>query len=227
MMLIVTIIKCRHSTDREIAIMTLMAYLSYILAEVRSVSVCFCCFGMRWEQFEHLNVSHEKFFCTIFLSTLALPHLEWFALISSFPLYAALLFEWDSHCLLLWHCHVSLHMAQYLRKLTCHHQVCISTQFSARNLLLLTFMNSSLLYIIAAISWVSSFQVKQLEEWAYSSSFEQLRNFWKVVNCHDLKFYHETYRLVLGCGVAGMDLQLCRLLQRPSSFYMWVWMHWM
>jgi hypothetical protein len=113
----------------------------------------------------------KVFFCTIFLPTLALPYLEWFVLISSFPLYAALLFEWDSHCLLLWHCHVSLHMAQYLRKLTCHHQVCISTRFSARNLLLLTFMNSSLLYIIATISWVSSFQVKQLEEeeWAYSS----------------------------------------------------------
>ena len=47
MMLIVTIIKSRHSTDREIAIMTLMAYLSYILAEVQIVSVCFCCFGMR------------------------------------------------------------------------------------------------------------------------------------------------------------------------------------
>ncbi len=30
--------KCRHSTDREIAIMTLMAYLSYLLAEVRPSS---------------------------------------------------------------------------------------------------------------------------------------------------------------------------------------------
>ena len=47
MMLIVTIIKCRHSTDREIAIMTLMAYLSYILAEVPIVSVLFCWFRMR------------------------------------------------------------------------------------------------------------------------------------------------------------------------------------
>jgi hypothetical protein len=28
------VFKCRHSTDREIAIMTLMAYLSYLLAEV-------------------------------------------------------------------------------------------------------------------------------------------------------------------------------------------------
>jgi hypothetical protein len=92
--------KSRHSTDREVALMILMAYLSYMLAEVRFLSiieylskdlVCFCFLLLDW-------ISVVKGRLTIIF---------W---ISGFL--AAILSKRHSHCILLWDCYVSLHMAQ-------------------------------------------------------------------------------------------------------------------
>jgi hypothetical protein len=48
---VLLLMECRHSTDREIAIMILMAYLSYILAEARfTVHVNCPCKRMLFQQ---------------------------------------------------------------------------------------------------------------------------------------------------------------------------------
>lgn len=80
----------RHSTDREVALMILMAYLSYMLAEVR--------FSTTYGAY---NIA---FFFTKNLS-------DSLTMIKYLLFVAAILFKCYSHCILLWNCYVALHMA--------------------------------------------------------------------------------------------------------------------
>lgn len=93
-----------HSTDREVALMMLMTYLSYMLAEV---SFAFRYFFIAFK---------DK-------STLML-------IIILFWAVAAIRLEWYSHCVLLWDCDVSLHLAQRNREHKNHYQVLKSQVFT-------------------------------------------------------------------------------------------------
>lgn len=71
--------------------MMLMAYLSYMLAEVRSV-------------YTFLKILPRQM---LFLHLMA----KFLDIVTSISP-AAVLFEWDSHSIFLWDCDVPLHMAQ-------------------------------------------------------------------------------------------------------------------
>lgn len=87
----------RHSTDREVALMMLMAYLSYMLAEVR----------IR-ETLDHFRVSFiwKNQFNTVYFIWVAAIRLE------RYP-----------HSIFLWYCDVPLHLAQRNRELKSNYQV--------------------------------------------------------------------------------------------------------
>ncbi|KAJ6883589.1 hypothetical protein NC652_030736 [Populus alba x Populus x berolinensis] len=102
----------RHSTDREFALMILMAYLSYLLAEV--LTIIFKCFLEKERDVksdcDELISSRcklqsknrkEQRACTTWITSKS---------------------EWDSDSFLLRHCNVALHMAQCYRKLTDNNQ---------------------------------------------------------------------------------------------------------
>jgi hypothetical protein len=81
----------RHSTDREVALMILMAYLSYMLAEVR---------------FSTIYKAPKIAFC-YYTKKLS----DSLIMIKYFIYLAAILFKCYPHSILLWNCYVSLHMA--------------------------------------------------------------------------------------------------------------------
>lgn len=110
----------RHSTDREVAVMMLMAYLSYMLSEVRFPQLVAC---------RHLKI--DFFFCVCvgesaywigIVGVMQFQHLKCFKFNSHFFFFwvgvnnnliclAVILFECHSHCFLLRNCYVPLHLA--------------------------------------------------------------------------------------------------------------------
>lgn len=104
----------RHSTDREVALMMLMAYLSYILAEVRFPSTL----GLLQKT---QGVSSPSSFNIVNRSD-CFRHTTNIMMVYLMCI-AAFLFEWHSHCILLWDCDVPLHLAQCDREFKSHDQV--------------------------------------------------------------------------------------------------------
>jgi hypothetical protein len=116
---------------------------------------------------------------------------------------AALLLEWNSHRVFLWHSHVSLHMAQCHWGVT-HNNKVIFCCFLCRTIFRETSESNALLLLSCPQWWVQKVQ-EQVELISTTMSYLVIRT----------------------TLFAGMHLRPCLSLRKPSSFCMLVWMPWM